>query len=520
MGIDIPASLELLNTANPWILPGYIPQSDDDPVELLCERSHFHYAYHAPALVNLCLLDAAAASQVFRFPAHASADGLTYTGEICIRPIATGTVDIDIEEATTGGGAYTSVSGFPKTTASLANTTAHWLSYDVPLATTTRFVRVTVDNGAGNVLCQAFLLYPKALGAITSGEKSSGFIGFDNAWMSAVANDSPIHTEIFNRCAWNFHYTQKDRRQCVWSYCQSTSGTDYRLAMTSQQNTRRVAYAPYSIGSSQPETVTVYAWAQDVGGAPQANIIVGQEGSKYAPASILADNTHRSTTMTLDPSAPQIIYANVDDPNGGVEVYYIKVEWQPSLLPVDGLGDPLPVINSVAPPPLRGYLNVLNIVGLQAVLNPYAITGLNFNPELGPASYWNWATRHGPGVYALHPGVTFSRTLNDAGNPVNAEIWSSSSQTGGPTGPPPPLNANEQIEIEDPIAGTWTYPPHEAATVAWGTDQWIASPGASDDGRRLFELTVADIPGTEYFKGKKCIGFGGVARYVDDLSSL
>jgi hypothetical protein len=504
VAITIPSDLPLLN---PNDLLGHIP-TGQDPLHTLMRRTNWHYATHAPPLCNVTPIhqvQPTGTAPVFKFRVFPSRDGLTYNGEWALWINGSGTVDLDVQEGTTWGGGFTSVGSYPVTQA-VTGGAINRFTFDTPIASSTRYLEISCTNyAAGTIGAQIFnfCAYPKKLSTITSGKKTSGFIAYDDAALTATS--APIHEEYFTRGAENVRATQADRKQNIWSYVQDPTSGFYRWVGTTYEVVGRLAIAPFYFGMTAPTDVTVYCRANDTG-TPDGDIRVGQIGSFYEPVVFTADDTDRSGTLTLDPQSPPMVYMEGINPGTGIEVRYCMIEWTPSL-------GTEPILGSVAPPPLREYLAALDGLTLDACINPYAQTGLNFNAQLsgGPTNAWSWGQVIPPACYGMRPYVTMSRN-NGATNPIVGELTTQTSGSG----------TWDQIWIECPIGGSEVYPPNKEAVLVYGGDAWIPSPASNNDRYRLAELTQDREPQWEEMDGRRYCGFSGETLQVPraSLSSL
>ena len=501
MAITIPADLELVSANE---LLGHIP-ADPEPLHTLLRRCNWHYATHSPAIVNCCPVMVIAPTQQIIVPAYASADATTYDAMLGIHSSAGGTCTVNIEQAIAGGGPWVAVGAYPLASGALAGLATTWDPHSFALLTTTRFLRITLSAGPGNLQLQSVGIWPAKRVGISSGKKASGFIAYDDAALQVGSGDAPIHTEYFIRAAQNFRVVQADRRQCLWSFVQNPTLGAYGFTSTGQSNVLRIGLAAYHCPVSVDTDVTVYCRAADAG-AGTGRIMVGQVGSEHAPVVFQADDTDQTRVLKLDPKAPEIIYALAVAPSGRIDPRYVVVEWTPTI------GGATDIVAGVAPPPLREYLVAIDQLGLAACTGPYGVTGLNFNPAIAGTggTLWAYGQRVAPACYGMTQGMTMSRTVGaGAGTPLPGEMYSASSGAA----------AADRIVVASSIGGSLVYPPNHAALVDWGTvTKWDAAPAAAVD--RIIELTQDREPAWETMEGRYFQGWGGRTLRVGDLSSL
>jgi len=498
VAINIPGSLDLLDANE---LLGHIP-AGQEPVLTLVERANLHYSIHAPPLVAVTPISAKAAAQTYRWPAPASADGLTYSGSFWIYVDSTGTVDLDVKECATYGGVYTAITGSTFTSASLTSGSTTRVDIDIPLAAATNYIEVKAYNGANNVQLQGALIRPKEITSISAGTKSSGFCAVDRAHL--IGTGTAIHTEYFNRAKSNYRATMADRQQCVLSYSHRHDTTaSYRFAVSGQQTVLPVLLGAAGLAGRSTTTVTVYCYATD-SGSPDGKVRIGQVNGDSVE--ITADGTASdSETLTLTGDLP-LIYAVAVEPGGNLEIKHIFLIWEPDDISAS------PLISSVAPPPRREYLAALDGLGLGAITDPYALTSVHFNPSLAGGTYWHWGHMIAPGAEALRAAVTRSCDGDQDSKPVDAELWTSSSGSG----------ADDRITIPASVSGNSdVYPPSALATVDEGAWTWDAVPPVGAGGiNRLVELTQSRDPQVEEVYGRYFCGFSGRVLQVSDLADL
>ncbi len=441
---------------------------------------------HAPPLISGAPIENPLATYQSILPVYPSADSLTYNSHWAVYAASTGTVDVNLEESTTYGGTYTGVAGFPHTMATITGGQVGTQVFDAALSPSTRFLRFTALNGAGNVQTQGFLCAPKKRTTLTAGPKPSGAVYYDD---SALTANGPIHTEYWTRAQDTTRAIYSDRRQCIWSFCQTTGTPRHGFTATGAKTSFLFGLAGYDMPDPSLEVdVTVKIYAYDTG-SPEGNIVVGQVGSDKKPVVLAADDTAREGTLTLVKYAPPAIYALVKDPNGTIYPRYVVVEWTPSI------GSDIPIIGSPAPPPLRGYLVALDSLTKEACLRPYAGAGVVIDSGRAGGTYWHHIAQVGPGIKALQPWVTISRdNLAGAGTP--AEFWATDS---GAT-------AADKILVESPQSGAVVFPPKEWAEVS--TNQgWDATPTGTGT-YRMAEIDPDREPTTQLIYGRYYAGFG------------
>lgn len=480
MAITIPADLELFELNQ---LLGLIP-AGQDPVHTLMRRVNWHYATHAPPLVDIAPDHVPAATVEVIVPCYPSADYLTYDSVWQLYAAAAGTVDIDIQEATTYGGVYTSLATYPHTVPDWGGGNTQF-TRNAQVATTTRFLKIRCLNGAGNVQVQGLTLSPQKLTSIAAAAKPSGMVPYEDAALTATG--APIHTEYWLRAQDSIRGTYSDRRQVLWSWCQTVAAPRIAIVASAQWTTQRFALAGCQLPVSSKTLLTVYAKCADSGGGA-GTVLVGQVGSSYEPAKITADDTAGSDTFYWDPHGEDAIYAVADNPSGTMTPRYVIVEWTPSI------GSSIPLIGSPAPPPLHEYLISLDKLTREACLRSYAATGKAFSAANAGLTYWYCGLQIGPGLKALRPVLTVSRS-NATSAGTSAEFWTTDSGAG----------ANDKILVESPLSGPLTYPPSLYAQVVPGCEEWDDTPAVAM--ARLCEVTADREPKYQAVWGRYYCGW-------------
>lgn len=492
MAIVIPGTLELLP---PSTFLGHL-HADDEPLRTLLNRSNWHYATHAPALLNCCPLAIPLASQDFAAAATPSADGLTYDCDLALWLDVNSTIVITFRESSTSSSAGWSVVAVSSPFLT-AGDNRH--SFTVPLAATTKYLRITVASVSGLVQCQSWLVRPRKLTTITapaSPPKPSGSIPFDDAHLSTVG--AAVHVEYLNRAWENFRATQADRRQAVLSYVQaSTSPTNIFRVIATGQTAPRVLYGASWIPETQI-TATVRFRASDLG-VTDGTVRVGQVGGDVVE--FVCDDSDQTATITLTGPDP-VIYAQAE-PVLIININYITIDYSPVI------GSSSVLISEPAPPARMEYLAAVDALGLQATLGGYAVTGLHFNALAAGGTDWHWAQMIGAGHDAMRGIHTRSTTQTPTTvGPPDAEMFSSSS---GAT-------ASDEIIVPCPASGVDVYPPLGGAVVVKGSLTKDTTPAAPVN--RLFELTPSREPLLEEFNGRLLIGFTGEPILVADPATL
>ena len=389
-----------------------------------------------------------------------------------------------------------------------------WATFAITITAATRWLEFETSGGQHQQ--QHILITPGRVTSIAAGVRPSGFIPFDDGFMTTGA---PINTEMINRVANNVGLIYTDRKWCLWSWLQTDDNT-FRLSPATSGGSN---YRPLGVAAvTMPDhiysrTVTATAKATDVG-TPDGHIIVGQVGGDSVK--LTSNGADNSGTFTLIGNKVNI-YATAYC-EGAVDVSYVVVSATPGLA---DQGTAQEIVKGVAPPAAIEYLHALESITHKVYWGRYPVPGLNFSPSLYPGALTQFSVRLGPGTKRLQCAVTrYIIPAKDATtNLDHAKFWNTDSGAG----------AHEAIRVENVSAGDIeAWPPAGAddeqkgfsGLVQWGSMGTTAAPSAvvfplGMD--RMAEIVEADIAQVELFYDVgTCFGFGGLPIPSDDITSL
>lgn len=512
MAIVVPADWQHLTKGQ---LVGYVP-AGIEPVNALAQRSHWYYKHHSPSVFSGVIWNAAATTQEAFFPVSPSADGLEYTIALNISYAANDTYTLRAyytADSATNGASWTLID---TDSASLTGSpTFATLTAAGTVPATAKFLRVVTSTGASsNHQVTGITVYPSG-NHTPPAAAASGFAGFDNGFLTTGA---PIHTEYLNRAANNFKAVYQDRKWCVWSWIQ-TASAGVRIAASVAGGQRPIGMAQVTMPDDLlSRTATVKIRANDSAGS-DGFVEVYQVNGATTGSTLTADNTDRSTTITLTGDKPVIAARTVG--NGTVDVYYISVEVAPTL---EQQGTSKDIITAAAPPARTEYLTTID--GLQSRLywQAYPVPGVVFDPSTYTAGHIMHGVRVGPGVKRFRPCATRYVVGEDASTVVGmAAFFNTDSGT----------SAHEKIVIQSektgnsqkhPINGSTDEEKQNSGFLEWGslTDMTSVDASTYPSGvDRLAEIAENDEPQLEIFSQfVDCFGFGGAFVRVSDVTTL
>jgi hypothetical protein len=299
MAVTVPAAYDPILLAD---LKGRLSaDAGAEILERLLLNTNYLYARGArwPFFSAACY-GTAIANQFFfsRIPTP-SADNLSYDVRLSWwQSNAGATITVDIDTSTTGsGGAW--AAGINATHASGTNVTQWLHSSTLPLTAAMNALRFDISADAGTVQLHHVLITPTPLAAITSGTKTSGFIGYDPALLNATAG-SPVNTEMINRVRANVASILNDRRTCalgfMWEDTQASTIRKQASAVSNRSN-----LAPASLPGFIGETVTVEA-AGTTSAAGTTKLIVGTGGDETDPMTMAG--VDQSEAMDISTERP------------------------------------------------------------------------------------------------------------------------------------------------------------------------------------------------------------------------
>jgi len=495
-------------------ISGYVPAAIE-PVNTLAQRTHFMYRNHTPAAFTGVVWSTMAATQETFFPISPSADGLDYTALVNISYAGNDTFTLRAyytAGTATNGATWTQFG--TQSTALTGSPTHSTLTATGGIPAAAKFIRIVTSTGATtNHQVTGVTVYPAP--GTPAATQDSGFIAFDNGFLGTGA---PIHTEYLNRCANNAIAVYKDRKWCVWSFLQ-TAALPLRISCATPGAYRSLGMAACSMPDDLlTRTATVKVRANDSSGT-DGYVEVYQLNGQTTGSTLTADNTDRSTTITLTGANP-VIGARIVA-NGTMDVYYVKVEVSPSL---EKQGTSKDLITSAAPPARTEYLTTLD--GLQARLywQPYPVTGVVMDPSYYVAGHVLLSMRVGPGVRRFRCALTRYILGGDATSVVALATFKNS-DSGTAT--------HESITIQSDITGS-----SESHPLTGSTDEEKTANGAIEYGslvdmptvnastfptglNRLAEIVESDTAQTEVFFGfANVYGFGGEFLTTTDVTTL
>ena len=476
-----------------------LTEADKDPLNRLLLNTNYFYGRHSPPLVQFSPYAANATnnSEVFIVPASWSADGLEYTAAVNFWRSDTSAVTLAVEVSGTGTGSWSAVTGSPFTLIASGGSSgdaAATFTFTPVLARV--YLKLTITNATGGAYSQlqSFMAYPSTV-AVTTGEKASGFIGYEDTHLATTA--AAIHTEYFNRAEANMFSVFRDRRQVVASFVQSqgfpgrlTASATATAVKTFPLTLTMPCFLPFDLG-----TLTVQVLANDSGAG--GSVTVHQLGHT-ASVSLAADGTPNAGSMTFKGKDPVLVFtAEVDTQ---LDVSYIVVTWQPTAAHGDFLND-------VAPPARLEYLLTLNEVIEKRVASAYTVPAMAFNPASKGGTYWNWQHRIPPATYAMR-GMRAVHQEPIAGAPAAITIFNTSSGTSG---------VSAIVSGQAEFVPSW--PPTGTSIVVPGSMEYEASPTMAMD--RLHEMPAASWTAqNESFYGLFFHSTGGAWIRVADLSTV
>ena len=505
MAIPVPTSLDLL-AANALI--GNVP-AGEEPLATLGERSNWHYASHAPALVNVSPYSEMQTTSTYTIPIRPSADGLDYDVVLAVWTYF-GSIEVELWTSTNGV-SYSSVSGWaPNTIATgLATDQIACLNFggtysSEPAATipgNALYLQVIITHAdARDVQLLSVCVFPQRLTSIAAGAKSSGFVPWEAAHLAS--SGAAIHTEYLNRLAANVHAVQADRWQWLTGWVQENAGP-LRLTGSTAEPIRllflgAVTIPLYGVG----QTVTIIAKASDSG---TAYLYVGQRNGESVI--IDADGAFHVETIDLtEGDVAPVLYCSVQ-PDSGTDVEFVAIMWEPQL------GSSSDICAAVAPDPKIEYLALIDDLQLRGCADPYAGVCHHFDwenggNEAGIGDHWNMFQTLAPGTRAVRPIVTRSPDTSSSAALDDAEVY------GDDDGQP-----SQWADVAAPPGGDETYPPTNLAQVVWGSVAYDASPAAGGDERELLVDEELE-PQCEWFRAAHCIALSFLPDRVADLHDL
>lgn len=511
MAISTPVAWEHLSKPE---ISGYVP-ADTQPVHTLAQRTHFMYRNHSPAVFTGVVWCAMAATHEAYFPISPSADGLDYTALVNISYAGNDTFTLRAyytTDSATNGATWTQ---FGTGSSALTGAPTHsTLTATGGVPAGAKFVRIVTSTGATtNHQVTGVTVYPSP--GNPSATQDSGFIAFDDGFLTTGA---PIHTEYLNRCANNAIAVYKDRKWCIWSFVQTTA-LPLRISCATAGAYRSLGLAACSMPDDiLTRTATVKVRANDSSGV-DGYVEVFQVNGQTTGNTLTADNTDRSTTITLTGANP-VIGARIVA-NGTMDVYYVTVEVSPTL---EKQGTSKDLITSVAPPARTEYLTTLDGLQTRLYWQPYAVTGVVMDPSYYVAGHILLSMRIGPGIRRFRCALTRYILGEDATSTVALATFKNTDSG---------TNAHESITIQSDITGS-----SESHPLTGSTDEEKTANGAIEYGslvdmptvnastfpsglNRLAEIVESSTPQTEVFYSFANIyGFGGEFLRTTDITTL
>ena len=511
MSIDIPADLPLLS---PGEILGNVPVKGDGALDTLLSRVNWHYATHAPPILNVCPYNVSATTNTFVFPINPSQDSISYQPALALAGSHSwSSNNVTISESEDNS-TYTTVTGWaPKALSLTAGTITYHTSGDAfAIDKDSRYIKVEVTHGRGRAIqLMAFCLFPEKMTSISSGKKDSGFIAYDSAAMDEAG--PAIHTEYFNRAFASFRNVQKDRVQCLAAWAQAQT-PDIRIGHASYSYGRQWAfYSHASIGAPGSHTVKVRVRASDTGGA--GSLEVGQEnGGAGSSHTFAISSTSEDQEITLTVYGSDMVLYALCEPDSSLIIEYIHFRWIPDI------GSDSDLISDAAPPARLSYLSALDSLSLKACIDPYVVTGLNFDPDKAESStigsetaaFWSAFQIIPPGTKAMRGA--FARAVKGSKNdtPAPSRSWGTMSGTGD----------DDRIDVPTELTGEGAHPITEENPVEVAVKKaplfYDASPTSA--GGRLFEITEDKEPQIETFMCRLAFGFGGEWLKVSDIADV
>ena len=509
-----------INTPGDWThltkaeLVGYVP-AGIEPVNTLAQRTHYMYRHHSPAVFTGVVWSVAATTQEVYFPISPSADGLSYDTQIHLSYSANDTYAARLYYTT--GSATNGATWVEIGTSLLALTGSPNVSTLTPSGTvpaSAKFLRVVTGSaGSSNHQITGITVYPGT--ATPAATQDSGFVAFDDGFLTTGA---PIHTEYLNRCAANAEAVYKDRKWCVWSFVQ-TADTPLRLSCAVAGAYRTLGLAACSMPDDLlSRTATVKVRADDSAGS-NGYVEVFQVNGQSTGATLTADNTDRSTTITLTGSDPVIGARFVA--NGGMAVYYVTVEIAPTL---EKAGTKKDLITSAAPPARSEYLTTIDSIQTRLFWQTYPVAGVVMDPTYYTANHVLLSLRVGPGVRRFRSAIT--RFISGDGADTVVGLASFKNTDSG-------ANAQDTIQMQSDIQGKTEKHPLQGTNDAEKIHPGVVEYGSLLDMptvdasvwpsgvNRLAEITEDDEPQNEVFYAfLNVYGFGGRYLLTADITTL
>jgi len=307
-------------------------RADSEPFRKLCNNNNWLWCKHAPPLINVCPYTTEGTAHTFVFPVIPSAEAKQYTVRIGVWSTAGGTVVISIggdnaanPQPGTDAHWTTLTGGSASPTAGAGALT--WLTpMTVTIPDDASYLRFKFTNSGGSSYqVHSILVAPVEQTDVdyTTPLTSSGWIA---ASIGQIAQQgAAIHPELINRLFRNVARVLADRRQCLWSFAQSSVST--RISHTGDGTAVQYAYGPASIRGQAGATVTVRLFAKE--GVDSAKVRVGEIGGSSVVFTVTGGGSYLAYQATLRlVSDEPVIYMHATSKSDLVLLTCL-VEWQP-----------------------------------------------------------------------------------------------------------------------------------------------------------------------------------------------
>ena len=509
MAITVPGDWDHLTKGE---LVGHVPAAVE-PVNTLAQRTHYVYRNHAPPIFTGIVWNAAATGHEAYFPISPSADGLSYIVDVFMSYTGADTYVLRVYSTPDSATASATWTLLATDSDAITGASHHQYSATITIPAATKFLRIASASSTNHQLT-GVTVYP-ALTNSPSATNPSGFLAFDDGFLGTGA---PVHTEYLNRTLNNAAAVYKDRKWGVFSFLQTTA-LSVRLAPTDGIGTRALGKARISMPDDLlTRTATVKVRAND-SASPDGFVEVYQVNGNTTGSTLTADNTDRSTTITLKGSTP-VIAARVVS-SGTVDVYYVTVEIAPTL-EMQGTGKEM--ITAAAPPARTEYLTTVDGFQERIYWQRYPTPGLVFDPTDYTAGHLRFNLICGPGTKRLRPCVT-RYDVTPGADVVLASASFKNADSGTGTHETIHVAFNGKGEVEKhPLNGSTDEQKQNEGKTEWGSLTDIATPASLTYPHgvdRLAEITEDDAPQAEtIYEIANAYGFGGVFIMSDDITAL